>query len=100
MRAELTSKLLRAKKDFISVKQLNTKTCTSTEGRELLLPIHEFSSGKLVMSRWRNIKWNYKEFEVEYDCLASEYLVGNYFLARLLHLKPSMQGGESESDRP
>ena len=56
-----------------------------------MLPIHEFSTGKLVMSRWKNLKWNYREFRVNYDCLSSEYLVGKYFLTKLLLLQsPNM----------
>lgn len=70
----------------MQTKELNLATITSTEARQLLLPIHEFSQGKLVTSSWKNLKWNYREFEVEYDCLASEYLVGRYFLTRLLIL--------------
>ena len=66
------------------MKQLNIATITSTEGRELKLPIHEFNQGKQVTSCWKNLKWNYREFEVQYDCLASDYLVGRYFLTRLL----------------
>lgn len=83
-RTELTTKLLDAKRYFIEMKQLNIATITSTEGRELMLPIHEFNQGKQVTSRWKNLKWNYREFEVQYDCLASDYLVGRYFLTRLL----------------
>ena len=48
------------------------------------------------MSRWKNLKWNYREFEVHYDCLASEYLVGRYFLTRLLLLS----GSDDELEEP
>ena len=97
-REELTGKLLAAKRQLIEMKQLNSETITNAERRELMLPIHEFSQGKLVMSRWKNLKWNYREFEVKYECLASEYLVGRYFLAKLLLLAPSEKA--DDLDRP
>jgi len=98
MREELTKKLLAAKNFFIETKKLNSVTLQSKERRELLLPVHEFSAGKRVVSRWKNLKWNYREFRVTYDCLAQEYLVGNYFLARLLVL-PALDGG-AEAEKP
>ena len=85
-REELTRKLLEAKKYFIEQKKLNTTTLSNSERKDLMLPIHEFSAGKHVVSHWKNLKWNYREFQVAYDCLASEYLVGQYFLNRLLLL--------------
>ena len=51
------------------MKKLNTETITSSEGRELMLPIHEYTPGKMVTSRWKNLKWNYREFSVTYECL-------------------------------
>ena len=30
------------------------------------------------------MKWNYTEFEVNYECLVDYYLVGGYYLTKLL----------------
>ena len=49
----------------------------------------------MVTSRQKNLKWNFGEFEVNYDCLKQKYLVGSYFIAKLLDLTC-----ESEFDSP
>ena len=58
--------------------------------------MQEFSEGKLVISQWKNLQWNYREFRVVYECLESEFLVGRYFLNRLLLLPASLQIGDAE----
>lgn len=81
---------------------MNAVTLGKNERRELMLPVHEFSSGKHVVSHWKNLKWNYREFMIIYDCLATEYLVGKYFLNRLL-LLPAAQSRSAygeENEQP
>jgi len=50
----------------------------------LLLPCHEFNKDRIVITRCRNLKWNYLEFQVSYECLKKQYLVWKYYLAKLL----------------
>ena len=52
--------------------------------KELVLPNHEFNRVKRVISRSVNLKWNYMEFCVKYNCLNSKYLVWKYYLTKLL----------------
>jgi hypothetical protein len=52
--------------------------------KELVLPNHEFNRDKKVISRCKNLKWNYMEFGVRYLCLNSKYLVWKYYLTKLL----------------
>ena len=80
---------------FIDVKNLHRETISNKDKRELVLPNHEFTRGKMVTSRQKNLKWNFGEFEVNYECLKARYLVGNYFLSKLLDLKC-----ETEFDSP
>ena len=43
------------------------------------------------------MKWNYTEFEVQYDCLAQDYFVGGYYLTRLLEIEaetPAFKDGD------
>ena len=49
----------------------------------------------MVTSRQKNLKWNYAEYEVSYQCLKPQYQVGAYFLTKLLNLEC-----ESEFDSP
>jgi hypothetical protein len=49
-----------------------------------ILSCHEIGPDKRVFSNQINIKWNFNEFEVDYDCLKQGYLVGGYFLTKLL----------------
>lgn len=52
--------------------------------RELVLPNHEFNRAKKVISRCINLKWNYMEFAVKFECLNNKYLVWRYYLTKLL----------------
>ena len=50
-----------------------------------MLPNHEFNIEKKVISKCKNLKWNYEEFEVDYQCLKPKYLVWKYYLTKLLN---------------
>lgn len=94
-RSELTEKLLTELKFFVSVKDIHKQTIANKDKRELVLPNHEFTRGKMVTSRQKNLKWNFAEYEVGYQCLKPQYQVGAYFLTKLLNLEC-----ESEFDSP
>ena len=41
--------------------------------RELVLPNHEFNRDRKVISRSINLKWNFMEFGVKYQCLNDKH---------------------------
>lgn len=49
-----------------------------------MLPNHEYNREKKIVSRAINIRWNYKEFKVEYKSLQGLQQVGKYYLVKLL----------------
>jgi hypothetical protein len=79
-RMELSEKLDHEMQVFIEAKDLHKRILCDKNAKEPVLPSHEFGPDKKVYSRQINIKWNFNEFEVEYDCLRSGFLVGGYFL--------------------
>lgn len=64
--------------------------------RDLVLPNHEFDRFQRVSSKQKNLKWNYAEYEIHYDCLKLQFKVGKYFLAKLLNLESLKSGLEFE----
>jgi hypothetical protein len=71
---------------FTETKKLNLATLSDTSKRDLILPNHEFDRFHRVSSKQKNLKWNYAEFEIHYECLNSKFKVGKYFLSKLLNL--------------
>lgn len=83
-RSDLKSTLLRELNEFIEAKKIHKSVVDGGSSKELVLPNHEFNRDKKVISRWKNLKWNYMEFQVNYGCLSSKYLVWRYYLTKLL----------------
>ena len=52
--------------EFLEDKSVHQKVVETKIIKDLLLPNHEFNRDKRVTSKFTNIKWNYKEFEVHY----------------------------------
>ena len=70
--------------EFLDSKRLHKEVIADGTKRELVLPNHEFNRNKKVISRCVNLKWNFMEFGVKYECLKHKYLVGKYYLTKLL----------------
>jgi len=65
---------------------MHRKVLQNKDAKVPILSCHEIGSDKLVFSNQINIKWNFNEFEVDYECLKPGYLVGGYFLTKLLEI--------------
>jgi hypothetical protein len=48
------------------------------------LPNHEYNRERKVVTRYQNLKWNSIEFQVKYESLKDKYLVGDYYLSKLI----------------
>ena len=67
-RNDLKAKLQEELTEFIEAKKIHKNVVDGGGAgaggaiRELVLPNHEFNRDKKVISRWKNLKWNYMEF--------------------------------------
>jgi hypothetical protein len=71
---------------FQGAKIKHITTLNDENANKPVLPCHEFGPERRIISNSVNIKWNHSEFIADYDCLKTYYLVGGYFLTKLLNL--------------
>ena len=83
-REELKGKLQSELNEFLEAKKIHKLVINDDTKRELVLPNHEFNRAKKVISRCKNLKWNFMEFSVKYNCLNTQFLVWKYYLNKLL----------------
>ena len=70
--------------EFLNARKIHKEVITNTTRKELVLPNHEFNREKRVISRSTNLKWNFMEFQIKYQCLKQQCLVWKYYLNKLL----------------
>lgn len=82
---ELTDQIKSEIHNFQEAQKLHTKIVRRQGVEEgLKLPNHEFNKERRVVTRYQNLKWNSLEFHVKYESLKDKYLIGDFYLAKLI----------------
>ena len=69
---------------FIKAKKKHKQALTN-QLRELTHPSHEFAPDHSIISKVKNLRWNFEEFRVNYSVDKVKFRVWKYYLAKLLN---------------